>query len=73
MPAYRLLQGMIALTRSHPRKRVHWTCGVALDSCSFRYQTRRRLVEQSAIQAPRPNFTQQHGLIRDLRQCALLS
>lgn len=71
--AYRLLQGMIALTRSHPRERVDWACGVALDSRSFRYQTLRRLVEQTATQAPRPNLTQQHGLIRDLRQYALLS
>ncbi len=66
--AYRLLQGMVALTRSHPRERVDWACGVALGSRAFRYRTLRRLVEQAAgREAPRPSrLTQQHELIRSL-------
>ena len=66
--AYRLLQGMVALTRSHPRERVDWACGVALGSRAFRYRTLRRLVEQAAgREAPQAlRLTQQHELIRSL-------
>ena len=66
--AYRLLQGMVALTRSHPRERVDWACGVALGSRAFRYRTLRRLVEQAAAREGRPTsrLTQQHDLIRPL-------
>ena len=30
--AYRLLQGMLSLTRSHPKERVDWACGVASET-----------------------------------------
>jgi len=67
--AYRLLQGMISLTRSHPKERVDWACGIALDRRVFRYATLRRLVDQAADQEPdhRP-LHQQHPLIRDLNE-----
>jgi transposase len=71
--AYRLLQGMVSLTRSHPRERVDWACGVALERRSFRYQTLRRLVEQAAEPAPVTSLTQEHDCIRDLKQYALIS
>ena len=66
--AYRLLQGMVALTRAHPRERVDWACGVALGSRAFRYRTLRRLVEQAAARevSPAPRLTQEHDLIRPL-------
>ena len=63
--SYRLLQGVTGLTRKHPRERVDWACGVALERRSFRYQTLRRLVEDAATEAAaRPRLTQQHELIR---------
>ena len=68
--AYRLLQGMVSLTRSHPRERVDWACGVSLDRGVFRYQVLRRLVDQAAAQAPLPGLTQEHPMIRDLREYA---
>lgn len=68
--AYRLLQGMVSLTRSHPRERVDWACGISLDRRVFRYQVLHRLVEQAAAQAPLPGLTQEHPLIRDLREYA---
>ena len=71
--AYRLLQGMVSLTRAHPRERVNWACGVALERRSFRYQTLRRLVEQVAEPAAPPALIQEHEAIRDLRQYALIS
>jgi transposase len=66
--AYRLLQGMISLTRSHPRERVDWACGIALEHGVFRYQPLRRLVEQSAARAPTQlPLIQSHEIIRSLK------
>jgi transposase len=70
--AYRLLQGLISLTRSHPRERVDWACGLTLPYRLFRYRTLRRLVEQAAAQAPVPPLLQEHALIRDLQVYAQL-
>ncbi len=66
--AYRLLQGVLALTRRHPRERVDWACGVALESRAFRYRTVRRLAEQAEARSPqaRLTLTQEHELIRPL-------
>lgn len=73
--AYRLLQGVLGLTRSHPRERLEWACGVALENRSFRYATLHRLCEQAAERAPeqRPRLTQEHELIRPLSQYAELA
>jgi len=73
--AYRLLQGVISLTRSHPKERVDWACGVALESRAFRYRTVRRLAEQAETNAPKPRLvlTHEHELIRPLDQYALLA
>lgn len=70
--AYRLLQGLIHLTRSHPRERVNWACGVTLDHHLFRYRTLRRLVEEAAAQVPVRPLVQQHAVIRDLTSYAQL-
>lgn len=70
--AYRLLQGLISLTRSHPRERVDWACGYALQYRLFRYGTLRRLIEQAAAQAPMPKLLQEHAVIRDLSVYAQL-
>jgi hypothetical protein len=61
---------MVSLTRSHPRERVDWACGVALGRQVFRYAVLRRLVDEAALQAPLPNLLQDHPLIRDLREYA---
>lgn len=67
--AYRLLQGMISLTRKHPRERVNWACGIALEHGVFRYKPLRRLVEQAAARAPAPPaLIQSHELIRNLSE-----
>lgn len=66
--AYRLLQGMVSLTRSHPRERVDWACRVSLKRRLFRYKVLRRLVDEAATQHPiqAPVLTQSHEIIRDL-------
>jgi hypothetical protein len=68
--AYRLLQGMVSLTRRHPRERVDWACGVALERRVFRYAILQRLVDQAADRAPTQQLPllQEHPLIRDLRE-----
>jgi len=68
--AYRLLQGMVSLTRNHPKERVDWACGVSLERGVFRYHVLRRLVDQASAQAPLPRLAQEHPLIRDLREYA---
>jgi transposase len=66
--AYRLLQGMISLTRNHPRERVDWACGIAAERGVFRYRSLRRLVEQAAARAPvQLRLIQSHEMIRDLK------
>ena len=71
--AYRLLQGLVRLTRKHPPERVDWACGVALQNGSFRYQTLTRLLEQQPEPEPRLQLTQEHECIRELTQYALIS
>ena len=66
--AYRLLQGMVSLTRSHPKEQVNWACGVALEHGVFRYAVLQRLVSRESSQAPTPQLLQQHPLIRDLNE-----
>jgi transposase len=71
--AYRLLQGLISLTRSHPRERVEWACGYTLGYGLFRYRILRRLLEQAAANAPVSELLHEHAVIRDLRVYAELA
>lgn len=73
--SYRLLQGMLALTRKHPPERVDLACGLALKARVFRHKTLRRLVEQQAERSPTPvrQLTQEHQLIRPLSEYAALA
>jgi len=67
--AYRLLQGMISLTRKHPKERVDWACGIALENRLFRHKHLRRLVEQAAARAPAQlPLIQTHEIIRELSE-----
>jgi len=65
--SYRLMQGVVSLTRKHPRERVNWACRIALERRAFRFQTLRQLVETAAERAAEPPpLIQQHELIRPL-------
>ena len=69
--AYRLLQGMISLTRNHPKEHVDWACHLSLERRLFRYRILHRLVEQAAIPAmPDSALTQSHDIIRGLAEYA---
>jgi hypothetical protein len=62
---------MISLTRKHPRERVDWACGIALDRGVFRYRPLRRLAEQAAARTPAsPPLIQSHEIIRNLKEYA---
>lgn len=72
--SYRLLQGMLALTRKHPRECVDRACAAALRARAFRYKTLRLLTEKEARSAPTPtrHLTQEHPFIRPLSDYAAL-
>lgn len=50
--AIRLIQGVVELTRKHPRERLLKAASVAAEHRCFRYQDLKRLVENAAAQAP---------------------
>lgn len=70
--AYRLLQGVIALTRQHPRERVDWVCGTALERRCFRYQALKRLADEAAARDQQPALIQHHEVIRTLAEYAMV-
>jgi hypothetical protein len=62
---------MISLTRKHPKERVDWACGIALENRLFRHKSLRRLVEQAAARAPAQlPLIQTHEIIRVLSEYA---
>lgn len=67
--AYRLLQGMLSLTKSYRCEKVNWACGLALQNRLFRYKILRRLVEKETV-VQLPLLTQSHEIIRDLAEYA---
>lgn len=67
--AYRLLQGMLSLTRKYPREQVDWACGVALERKVFRYKPLQRLVERALSRKPvQLLLIQTHEIIRNLSE-----
>jgi len=68
-----LLQGLISLTRSHPRERVNWACGYTLGYGLFRYRILRRLLEQAAADASIPKLLHEDTVISDLHAYAKLA
>jgi hypothetical protein len=69
--AYRLLQGMISLTRKYPREQVDWACGIAWERRVFRYKPLQRLVERATSRKPvQLPLIQTHEIIRDLAEYA---
>ncbi len=68
--AIRLLQGVLRLTRTHPRERVLAAVQTALAHQHFRYQTIRRLVEAAPL-APPPSLRTDDPAIRPMTQYTL--
>lgn len=70
--SYRLIQGMLALCRKHPKERVNWACKVAHEVSQYRYKTLTRLLDQAEKGMPAGvALTQNHELIRPLSEYQL--
>jgi transposase len=68
--AIRLIQGVLHLTRRHPRERVLAAVTTALAQQHFRYQTIRTLTEAAPVTAP-PPLTTTDPAIRSMDQYTL--
>jgi transposase len=68
--AIRLIQGVLSLTRRHPRERVLAAVTEAYAHQHFRYQTIRRLVERTPA-PPRPTLVTDDPAIRPMIQYTL--
>ena len=68
--AIRLIQGVLGLTRRHPRERILAAVTEAHAHQHFRYQTIRRLVERSPA-PPRPTLITDDPAIRPMTQYTL--
>jgi len=66
--SYRLLQGMLALTRKHPRETVDWACRVAHGNSCYHYRTLKRLTEGAYARREDPRLIQESELIRPLAE-----
>ena len=70
MRAIRLIQGVLHLTRTHPRERVLAAVRTAHAQQQYRYRTVRRLVETLPITAP-PILRTEDPAIRPMTQYTL--
>jgi transposase len=68
--AIRLIQGVLGLTRRHPRERILAAVTEAYAHQHFRYQTIRRLVERTSAR-PRPTLITDDPAIRPMTQYTL--
>jgi transposase len=68
--AIRLIQGVLGLTRRHPRERVLAAVTEAHTHQHFRYQTIRQLVERTPVR-PRPTLRADDPAIRPMTQYTL--
>jgi transposase len=68
--AIRLIQGVLSLTRKHPRERVLAAIAEAHARQHFRYQTIRQLVERTPAR-PRPSLRTDDPAIRPMTQYTL--
>jgi hypothetical protein len=64
--ALRLIQGVLGLTRQHPRERVLAAARTATVHRLFRYKDLQRLTEQHAAKSPVQLLLSEHPSIRPL-------
>ncbi len=71
--AYRLIQGMLTLTRSWPKEQVDWVCRTSSQNGIFKLRILKRLLQQPSHDTPIPQLIQDHELIRPLSHYALIT
>ena len=71
--AFRLIQGMLSLTRSFPKEQVDGVCKTTLAKGVFKLRILKRLLEQPDSQPEQHQLMQEHELIRPLSQYAQLT
>lgn len=64
--SYRLMQGMLSLTRKHPAEAVNRACELAHANSCYQYQPLKKLVERCDMAAP--ELLQSHEIIRPLSE-----
>jgi transposase len=64
--AYRVIQGVLRLTRTHPREQLLYAVGRATENRLFRYKDIQRLTAAAAADRAQPQLTQEHESIRPL-------
>jgi hypothetical protein len=67
----RVLLGLVALTKRHPRATLEKACEIALSHGAFRLQTLRKLIARQGLAVQEPlEFLDEHPLIRPLEDYA---
>jgi transposase len=67
--SYRLIQGMLALTRTNSPESVDWACRVCQKNHCYRHKPLKKLLEGSSASASdAPALLQEHELIRPLAE-----
>ncbi len=72
--AYRLIQGMLQLTRNYPKEQVNGVCRTTHEKGVFKLRILKRLLQnQGPIETTAPQLMQNHELIRPLSDYAQLT
>ncbi len=66
--SYRLIQGMLSLTRTNSPESVEWACRVSNENSCYRYQSLKKLLENRSKEAEPAALLQEHELIRPLSE-----
>lgn len=64
--SYRLIQGMLSLTRHHRKESVEWACKLAVNNGVYHYKSLKKLAEQAQDRERQPELLQVHEIIRPL-------
>ncbi len=66
--SYRLIQGMLSLTRTNSPESVDWACRVSEENSCYRYKSLKKLLEGRKDALDVPALLQEHELIRPLAE-----
>ena len=66
--SYRLIQGMLSLTRTNSPESVDWACRLSEENSCYRYKSLKKLLENKKADSDVPALLQEHELIRPLAE-----